>query len=190
MVNRSATRLVGHPWYVHHGLSTRCIAFSMFTRVPIVITVITSCSFCSSLIIIECSQTIHERERGAEMIGSRHWATESNWIAIVGMNCSWRAYNQMSANLHKPKQVRAYSRSLKWPMKRDAMVYAITHDLRKSPRTTPTPLSQGRLLEESGRKSGKCSTNTVNVERINQLANDLPGCRVGARPLRVVRRPQ
>jgi signal transduction histidine kinase len=125
---------------------------------------------------------IRELERGAEMIGSgalgyrieldSHRGDELGRLA--------RAFNQMGDNLQQSqKQVRAYSRSLETANEElDAMVYAITHDLRKSLRGIDSYANFLREdyaapLGDSGLEM--LSTITVNVERINQLADDLVG---------------
>ncbi len=125
---------------------------------------------------------IRELERGAEMIGSgalgyrieldSHRGDELGRLA--------RAFNQMGNNLQQSqKQVRAYSRSLETANEElDAMVYAITHDLRKSLRgidsyATFLKEDYAKHLGDSGLEM--LSTITINVERIDQLANDLVG---------------
>ena len=151
-------------------------------RVSIVVTLLTFlmvillADYLSRLLI----RPIKELRRGAEMIGAGaleyRIELDSHGQDELGMLA--HAFNQMGENLVlNQKQIRAYSRSLETANEElDAMVYAISNDLRKSLRgieayTNFLKEDYGVVLGQSGGEM--LSTITVNLERINQLSDDL-----------------
>jgi len=151
-------------------------------RVLIVVTVLTFlfilllADYLAGLIL----RPIRELERGAQMIGAgaldyrieldAHRADELGQLA--------RSFNSMADNLQDTQsQIRAYGRSLETANQElDAMVYAITHDVRKSLRgissyTRFLDDDFGEKLGDNGREM--LNTISVNVGRITQLTDDL-----------------
>lgn len=123
---------------------------------------------------------IHELERGAQMVGAGALDYRIE-LAVHGDDELGRlahAFNEMGENLlRSQKQVKAYSRNLETAHEElDAMVYAITHDLKKSLRGIEAFAS---FLEEDYAPSFDedgvelLRSITSNVERINALADDL-----------------
>jgi signal transduction histidine kinase len=125
---------------------------------------------------------IEELQRGAEMIGSgaleyridleRHRGDELGRVAL--------SFNQMGENLLRTrKKVDSYSRSLETAQEElDAMVYGITHDLKKALRGIDAYASFvvedfGEVLNDEG--VGMLQSISNNVDRISRLADDLIG---------------
>ncbi len=123
---------------------------------------------------------IRDLERGAQMIGAGalDYRIELTIHGDDELGRLARAFNEMGDNLlRSQKQVRAYARNLEAAHEElDAMVYAITHDLKKSLRGIEAFAS---FLEEDYRdvldSGGHDNLRSIasNVERINALADDL-----------------
>ncbi|MCA9538854.1 MAG: HAMP domain-containing protein [Myxococcales bacterium] len=127
-------------------------------------------------------QPIRDLERGAEMIGQgaldyrirldTHTRDELGHLAS--------AFNTMGDNLLRSRrQVEGYSRSLETAQRElDAMVYGITHDLKKSLRGIEAFASflgedYADHIDDEGMEM--LASIAANVDRINQLADDLIG---------------
>lgn len=151
-------------------------------RVLIVVTVLTFlfvlllADYLAGLIL----RPIRELERGAQMIGAgaldyrielaSHRGDELGQLA--------RSFNAMADNLQDTQsQIRAYGRSLESAHQElDAMVYAITHDVRKSLRsiTAYTRFLDTDFGEVLGAEGGEMlETISTNAKRITQLNDDL-----------------
>ena len=180
------SEVAGSGWHVRSMAPTDHVYrfVHVLIRVLIVVTVLT---FLFVLLLADylarlLLSPITELERGAQMVGSGvldyrielegHHGDELGRLA--------RSFNSMGDSLlSTQKQIRAYSRSLESAHQElDAMVYAITHDLRKSLRgigayTNFLKEDFGEQLGESGQEM--LSTINVNVERITQLTDDLVG---------------
>lgn len=125
---------------------------------------------------------IRELEQGAQMIGAgaldyrieldTHGGDELGRLA--------RTFNEMGENLLRSrKQLEAYGRSIETARKElDAIVFGITHDLKKSLRGIEAFASflgedYADALDDEGLEM--LGSISVNVDRINQLADDLIG---------------
>ncbi|MFN3197951.1 MAG: ATP-binding protein [Bradymonadia bacterium] len=125
---------------------------------------------------------IHELEQGAEMLGAgaldyrikldSHGEDELGRLAGT--------FNRMGDNLlDSQKRTEAYARNLEVAQQElDAMVFAITHDLKKSLRGIEAFANflqedYSEVVDEEGQDL--LGAITVNVHRINHLADDLIG---------------
>ena len=132
--------VIGTPWkvYVIAPIDQVYRFLHLLIRVLIIVSVLT---FVFIVLLADylarvLMRLIEELQRGAEMIGSgvldyridlsNHRTDELGRLAL--------SFNQMGDNLYKTqKQVKAYARSLEAANEElDAMVFAITHDLKKS----------------------------------------------------------
>ena len=123
---------------------------------------------------------IRELERGAEMIGSGafDYRIELQTHNQDELGAVAQAFNAMGESLLKSrKELNAYSRSLETANEElDAMVYAITHDLKRSLRGIESYSSF--LNDDYADRLGSeglemLSSIRTNVDQINQLADDL-----------------
>ena len=177
---------IGTPWkvYVIAPIDQVYRFLHLLIRVLIIVSVLT---FVFIVLLADylarvLMRPIEELQRGAEMIGSgvldyridlsNHRTDELGRLAL--------SFNQMGDNLYKTqKQVKAYARSLEAANEElDAMVFAITHDLKKSLRGIEAysnflEKDFGEALGVSGREM--LSSIHVNVERMAKLSNDLVG---------------
>lgn len=127
-------------------------------------------------------EPIHELERGAMMIGSGalHYRIELETHRGDELGRLARVFNDMGENLEEgQRKLETYGRSLETARKElDAIVFGITHDLKKSLRGIEANASFiGEDYAESLDEDGEEMLESIktNVDRINQLADDLIG---------------
>ena len=182
----SRTDSPGSSWSVIGTASTHHVYrfVHALIRVLIIVTVLT---FLIILLLADylarmIVRPIRELERGAQMIGSGalDYRIELDAHSQDELGKLARSFNSMGDSLQDTQsQIRAYSRSLETAHEElDAMVYAITHDLRKSLRgigayTNFLGEDYSEALGENGREM--LGTIKINVERITQLTDDLVG---------------
>lgn len=125
---------------------------------------------------------IRELEQGAQMIGAGalDYRIELDTHGRDELGRLARTFNQMGDNLLRSrKQLEASGRSIETARKElDAIVFGITHDLKKSLRGIEAFASflsedYAEVLEDEGLEM--LGSISVNVDRINQLADDLIG---------------
>jgi signal transduction histidine kinase len=173
-------------WFVML-LTPREVAYHDIYTLTWMLTVVILLTFVFVLLLADHLTTVllrpvQELERGSEMIGagaldyrielSSHAADELGRLA--------GAFNEMGENLlRNRRELDAYSRNLEVANQElDAMVYAITHDLKKSLRgieAFATFLQEdfSHQLDDEG--NDLVHSIVGNVNRINQLADDLIG---------------
>jgi signal transduction histidine kinase len=173
-------------WYVMF-VSPADLAYRDIYALTWMLTVVILLTFVFVLLLADHLTTVllrpvQELERGSEMIGagaldyrielSSHTGDELGRLA--------GAFNEMGENLlRNRRELDAYSRNLEVANQElDAMVYAITHDLKKSLRgieafSTFLQEDYAERLDEEGNDLVRSIIGNVN--RINQLADDLIG---------------
>ncbi len=127
-------------------------------------------------------EPIHELEQGAQMIGagSLDYRIELDTHNQDELGRLARSFNAMGESVQRSRsQLESYGHSLETARKElDAIVYGITHDLKKSLRGIEAFASflgedYAESLDEDGLEM--LGSIAVNVDRINQLADDLIG---------------
>lgn len=127
-------------------------------------------------------EPLHELEQGAQMIGagSLDYRIELDTHNKDELGRLARSFNAMGESVQRSRQqLESYGRSLETARKElDAIVYGITHDLKKSLRGIEAFSSflgedYAEVLDEDGLEM--LGSIAVNVDRINQLADDLIG---------------
>lgn len=127
-------------------------------------------------------EPIHELEQGAQMIGagSLDYRIELDTHNRDELGRLAHSFNAMGESVQRSRQqLETYGRSLETARKElDAIVYGITHDLKKSLRGIEAFASflgedYADDLDEDGLEM--LGSIAVNVDRINQLADDLIG---------------
>lgn len=127
-------------------------------------------------------EPIHELEQGAQMIGAGalDYRIELDTHNRDELGRLAKSFNEMGESVQKSrKQLEAYGRSLETARREvDAIVYGITHDLKKSLRGIEAFASflgedYADALDDEGLEM--LGSIAVNVDRINQLADDLIG---------------
>lgn len=173
-------------WYVAlqtpvHGAYREVYTLTWLLTVMIVLTFIFVLLFADHLATV-LLRPVHELERGAEMIGAGalDYRIELQDHAHDELGRVAHAFNKMGGNLLRSRrQVEAYGRTLSVAnLELDAMVFAITHDLKKSLRGIE---GFATFLDEDyapqlGRDGVEMIQSIVqNVHRIEKLADDLIG---------------
>lgn len=127
-------------------------------------------------------EPIHELEQGAQMIGagSLDYRIQLDTHNQDELGRLARSFNAMGESVQRSRQqLESYGRSLETARKElDAIVYGITHDLKKSLRGIEAFASflgedYADALDEDGLEM--LGSIAVNVDRINRLADDLIG---------------
>ncbi len=173
-------------WYVMF-MSPADLAYRDIYALTWMLTVVILLTFAFVLLLADHLTTVllrpvQELERGSEMIGAGALDYRIELSSHIGdeLGRLAGAFNEMGENLlRNRRELDAYSRNLEVANQElDAMVYAITHDLKKSLRgieafSTFLQEDYAERLDDEGNDLVRSIIGNVN--RINQLADDLIG---------------